>query len=185
MVLGILAALLALEFVLRLVLEIRERRVTQMHGGVFALLRLVPLLNDIVPLPESRRDVSVSSFVEAHEKAHQKLRHGILRNLLKVILLCFAVGFLLFLLVRCEMSWWCAVLWLHLAAIPFRLFFHWYCWNQEFEADGQAFKDLGKKATKDAMRELAASEIPYTPLFALFYREHPTAALRSRKLLNR
>ena len=185
MVLGILAALLALEFVLRLVLEIRERRATQMHGGVFALLRLVPLLNDIVPLPESRRDVPASVFVEAHEKAHQKLRHGILRNLLKVILLCFAVGFLLFLLVCCEMSWWCAVLWLHLAAIPFRLFFHRYCWEQEFEADGQAFKDLGKKATKDAMRELVASEIPYTPLFALFYREHPTAALRTRKLLNR
>ena len=185
MALGILVVLLALEFVLRLVLEIRERRATQMHGGAFAVLRLVPLLNDIVPLPESRRDVSASAFVEAHEKAHRELRHGILRNLLKVILLCFAVGFLLFLLVRCEMPWWCAVLYLHLAAIPFRLFFHWYCWGQEYEADGQAFKALGKKAAKDAMRELAVSEIFYTPLFALFYREHPTAALRSQKLLNR
>lgn len=184
MAFGTLVALLTLEFFLRLVLEIRECRATQVHGGVFALLRLVPLLNDIVPLPESRRDVPVSAFVEAHEKAHRELRHGILRNLLKVILLCFAVGFLLFLLVRCEMPWWCAVLYLHLAAIPFRLFFHWYCWGQEFEADCSAFKSLGKKATKDAMRELAASEIPYTPLFALFYREHPTAALRSQKLLN-
>lgn len=185
MALGILVALLILEFVLRLVLEIRERRATQMRGGVFALLRLVPLLNDIVPLPESRRDVPAGTFVEAHEKAHGELHHGVLRNLLKVILLCFAVGFLLFLLARCEMPWWCAVLYLHLAAVPFRLFFHWYCWGQEYEADGQAFKALGKKVAKDAMRELAASEIPYTPLFALFYREHPTAALRSQKLLNR
>ena len=185
MALGILVALLILEFVLRLVLEIRERRATQMRGGVFALLRLVPLLNDIVPLPESRRDVPAGTFVEAHEKAHGELRHGILRNLLKVILLCFAVGFLLFLLARCEMPWWCAVLYLHLAAVPFRLFFHWYCWGQEYEADGQAFKALGKKEAKYAMRDLAASEIPYTPLFALFYREHPTVALRSQKLLNR
>jgi Zn-dependent protease with chaperone function len=156
-----------------------------MHSGVLALLHLIPLLNDIVPLPESRRDVPESAFVMTHEKAHRELRHGILRNLLKVILLCFAVGFLLFLLVRCGMSWWLSVLWLHLAAVPFRLFFHWYCWNQEFEADSHAFKALGKKATKDAMRELTACEIPYTPLFALFYREHPTAALRSQKLLNR
>ena len=183
MALGILVALLALEFVLRLVLEIRERRATQMHGGLCALLRL-GLVLDVVPLPESRRDVPASAFVEAHERAHRELRHGILRNLLKVILLCFAVGFLLFLLVRCEMPWWCAVLYLHLAAIPFRLFFHWYCWGQEYEADGRAFKSLGKKAAKDAMRELAVSEIFYTPLFALFYREHPTAALRSQKLLN-
>ena len=62
MALGILVALLILEFVLRLVLEIRERRATQMRGGVFALLRLVPLLNDIVPLPESRRDVPAGTF---------------------------------------------------------------------------------------------------------------------------
>jgi Flp pilus assembly protein TadB len=185
MALKILVALLILEFVLRLFLEIRERRATQISGGVYALLRLVPLMNDIVPLPESRRDVPVSTFVEAHEKAHRELHHGVLRNLLKVILLCFAVGFLLFLLVRCEMPWWCAVLYLHLAAVPFRLFFHWYCWGQEYEADGQAFKALGKKLTKDAMRELAASEIPYTPMFALFYREHPTSARRSQKLLNR
>ena len=185
MALGILVVLLILEFALRLFLEIRERRATQIRGGVFAYLRLVPLLNDITPLPESRREVSTGAFVEVHEKAHRDLRHGVLRNLLKVILLCFAVGFLLFLLVRCEMPWWCAVLYLHLAAIPFRLFFHWYCWGQEYEADGQAFKALGKKVAKDAMRELAASEIPYTPLFALFYREHPTAALRSQKLLNR
>ena len=51
----ILALLLAIEFVARLVLEIRERRLTQMRGGIFAVLRLIPLLNDIVPLPENRK----------------------------------------------------------------------------------------------------------------------------------
>ena len=34
----ILALLLAIEFVARLVLEIRERRLTQMRGGIFTLL---------------------------------------------------------------------------------------------------------------------------------------------------
>ena len=118
-------------------------------------------------------------------RIESRLRHGILRNLLKVILLCFAVGFLLFLVVRLGLPWWQSVLWLHLVAIPFELFFHWYCWGQEFEADECAYKKLGKKVAKGAMRTLAASEIPYTPLFALFYREHPTVALRSQRLLNR
>ena len=181
----LLFALLALEIAARAVLEIRERRVTQLRGGVLALLRLIPLLNDIVPLPESRREVPEDRFVEEHEKAHRELKHGILRNLLKVILLCLAVGFLLFLVVRLGLPWWQSVLWLHLAAIPFKLFFHWSCWGQEFEADNYAYKKLGKKVAKDAMRELVAREIPYTPLFALFYREHPTAVLRSQRLLHR
>jgi|GEM_PF-527057 len=197
----LLPALLVLEVLVRLCLEIRERRATQLRGGLFAVLRVIPLINDIVPLPESRVDcrsgseiaaggsmvgaVPGNDFVEEHEKAHKVLRHGILRNLLKVILLCLAVGMLLFLLVRCQMPWWQAVVGLHLVAVPVRLFFHWYCWNQEYEADHTAFDKVGKKVVRDAMRNLTACEIPYTPLFALIYREHPTAALRSQRLLNR
>ena len=188
----ILLALLLSEFWVRAWLELRERRMTQLRGGFFALLRLIPLVNDIVPLPESRSIAGAvgnaakdEEFVQEHEKAHSKLHHGILRNLLKVILLCLAVGFLLFLVVRLGLPWWQSVLWLHLVAVPVKPLYHWYCWNQEYEADKTAFEKLGKKSTRDAMRELVTSEIPFTPLFALFYREHPTAALRSQRLLNR
>ena len=47
----ILGVALVIEVVARLVLEIRERRLSQLRGGVFAVLRLIPLVNDIVPLP--------------------------------------------------------------------------------------------------------------------------------------
>jgi len=196
----LLLVLLALEVLARACLEVRERRATQLRGGIFSLLRVIPLINDIVPLPEGRADctgiencagenkigtVPGQEFVEEHEKAHKALRHGILRNLLKVILLSLAVGLLLFLLVRCQMQWWQAIVGLHLVAVPVRLFFHWYVWNQEYEADRTAFSKVGKKVARDAMRSLAACEIPYTPLFALTYREHPTVALRSQRLLNK
>ncbi len=186
----LLLVLLALEILARVCLEVRERRATQLRGGLFAVLRLIPLINDIVPLPEGSSNCTGSAapgaeFVEDHEKAHKALHHGILRNLLKVILLSLAVGLLLFLLVRCQMLWWQAVAWLHLAAVPVRFFFHWYCWNQEYEADHTAYDKVGKKVARDAMRSLAACEIPYTPLFALAYREHPTVTLRSQRLLNK
>lgn len=51
----LLYILLFVEVVLRIVLEIRERRATQLRGGVFAFLRIIPLVNDIVPLPENRK----------------------------------------------------------------------------------------------------------------------------------
>lgn len=189
----LLLVLLALEVLARVCLEVRERRATQLRGGPFAVLRVIPLINDIVPLPEGRgsfealgsESAAGAEFVEEHEKAHKTLHHGLLRNLLKVILLSLAVGLLLFLLVRCQMLWWQAVVGLHLVAVPVRLFFHWYCWNQEYEADRTAFDKVGKKTARDAMRNLAACEIPYTPLFALAYREHPTVSLRSQKLLNK
>ena len=180
-----LSACLALEVAARLALEIRERRLSQLRGGFFASLRLVPLVNDIVPLPESRREPSENEFVRKHEEGHSALRHGILRNLAKVALLLLAVWLLAFLLASRGMSPVEAVLWLHLAAIPFRIVFHLYCWHQEYEADRYAFEKLGKKAARAAMRELAASEIPYTRLFAVVYREHPPVAVRSRKMLNR
>ena len=181
----ILVSLLVVEFVARLVLEIRERRLTQMRGGFFAVLRLIPLVNDIVPLPENRKEPVESEFVKKHEEGHRELRHGILRNLAKVVLLLLAVWLFAFLLASHGMSLVQAVLWLHLAAIPFRIIFHLYCWHQEYEADRYAFEKLGKKVAKAAMRDLAECEIPYTKLFAVVYREHPTVAIRSQKILNK
>ena len=181
----LLGSLLAVEFAARLVLEIRERRLTQMRGGLFAVLRLIPLLNDIVPLPENRKDPAENEFVKKHEEGHANLRHGILRNLAKIALLLLAVWLFAFLLASHGMSLVESVLWLHLAAIPFRIVFHLYCWHQEYEADRYAFDKLGKKVAKAAMRNLAESEIPYTKLFAVIYREHPTVAIRSQKILNK
>ena len=181
----ILALLLVLEFVARLVLEIRERRLTQLRGGIFAVLRLIPLLNDIVPLPENRNDPTENEFVKMHEEGHASLRHSILRNLAKVAMLLLAVWLFAFLMSSSTLSLLESVLWLHLAAIPFRIVFHLYCWHQEYEADRYAFDKLGKKVAKAAMRNLAESEIPYTKLFAVVYREHPTVAIRSQKILNK
>ena len=181
----ILALLLVLEFVARLVLEIRERRLTQMRGGIFAVLRLIPLVNDIVPLPENRKDPTENEFVKMHEEGHASLHHSILRNLAKVAMLLLAVWLFAFLMSSSTLSLLESVLWLHLAAIPFRIVFHLYCWHQEYEADRYAFDKLGKKVAKAAMRNLAESEIPYTKLFAVVYREHPTVAIRSQKILNK
>ena len=180
-----LVLLLVVEFIARLVLEIRERRLTQLRGGLFAVLRLIPLINDIVPLPENRREPVENEFIKKHEEGHRELRHAILRNLAKVVLLLLAVWLFAFLLASHGMSLGEAVLWLHLAAIPFRIVFHLYCWHQEYEADRYAFNKLGKKMAKAAMRNLVESEIPYTKLFAVVYREHPTVAIRSQKILNR
>ena len=174
--------LLGVEVVLRVALEVRERRLTQVRGGVFAVLRVVPLVNDIVPLPEMRKALAESAFAEKHEEGHRSLHHGILRSVTKIIFLIVAVWFLAAMLTRFGLSIYESVLWLHLAAIPFRAIFHLYCWNQEYEADAYAMKQVGKSRAKDAMRELALCEIPYTKLFAVIYREHPTAALRQQHL---
>lgn len=181
----LLYILLFVEVVLRIVLEIRERRATQLRGSVFAFLRIIPLVNDIVPLPENRKKPLEMLFATKHEEGHKALHHAILRNLFKTILLLIAVWFLLFQLVRNGLPLLDSVLWLHLVAIPFRVLFHLYCWNQEYEADAYAMKHLGKQSVKDAMRNLASCEIPYTKLFAVFYREHPTAVLRSKRLIRK
>ena len=89
-----LILLLCLEIVLRIVLEVRERRLTQLRGGVFAVMRVIPLVNDIVPLPENRSEVPESKFVKLHEEGHKALHHTVLRNLMKVAFWMVAVWFL-------------------------------------------------------------------------------------------
>ena len=180
-----LIVLLCVEIALRIVLEIRERRLTQLRGGVFAMLRLIPLVNDIVPLPENHKEVPESQFMKLHEVGHKVMHHAVLRNLMKVALCMVAIWFLAAMMVRWNASIFEAMLWLHLAAIPFRVLFHFYCWSQEYECDRYALEKSDKKVAKAAMRELALCEIPYTALFALVYREHPTVALRSQRMLKK
>ena len=188
----ILYGLLCIEILARGILEIRECRAFQMKGGIFVILRLIPLINDIVPLPEKRGAVldggsgeKEAAFVREHEKGHAAAHHSVLRNLVKVIFLLLGVWFLAAMLYRFGHPIWIAVLYLHLVAIPFRIFFHFYCWNQEYEADSYALKKLGKNKAKEAMLKLAENEIPYTKLFALVYREHPTAPLRYKNLFKK
>lgn len=180
-----LFVLLCIEFIFRAWLEVRERRLSQLHGGALMFLRLIPLVNDIVPLPESRVEVPESKFVKLHEEAHKVLHHAILRNLMKFAFFMCAVWFMAAMMVRWDASIFEAVLWLHLVAIPSRMLFHFYCWNQEYECDCYALEKSDKKVAKAAMRELALCEIPYSALFALVYREHPTVALRSARILKK
>ena len=114
----LLLALLCLEFALRVVLELRECRTVQERVSVFTLLRLLPLINDFL-----------GRFVEMHEQGHKVLHHALLRNLVKVAFALVAIWFLAALMVRWQMLFWEAVLWLHVVAIPFRTFFHFYCWS--------------------------------------------------------
>lgn len=177
--------LLAAEVIARAALEVREARLTQIGGGPLAVLRLIPLVNDIVPLPESRKEPLTGNFVKLHEEAHKVYHHAVLRNLFKITVLMLAIGFLAMLMGRYQQSLWESILWLHLVAIPGRTLFHFYCWNQEFECDKYAFEAVEKRVAKNALKELSACEIPHTTLFALIYREHPTAALRKKKLLGK
>jgi len=177
--------LLAVEVVARAVLEVREARLTQVGGGAFAVLRVIPLVNDIVPLPESRKVPLTGNFVKFHEEAHGVYHHGVLRNLFKVTVLMLAVSLLAMLMGRYELPLWVSILWLHVVAVPGRVLFHFYCWNQEYECDKYALEATDKHVAKNALRELASCEIPHTALFSLVYREHPSAALRKKKLLGR
>lgn len=181
----LLIVLLCCEFALRVILEVRECRAVQCRFGAFTIMRLLPLINDLAPLPETREEPKVSKFVEMHEQAHAKMHHGILRNLVKVAFALCAIWFMAALMVRWEQSIVEAVLWLHLVAIPFRTFFHFYCWNQEYECDRYALEKTDRKVAKHAMQELARCEIPHTALFSLIYREHPTVAFRSKRILNK
>ena len=174
-----------MEFVLRIALEIRECRAVSCRIGVFTVLRLIPLVNDLVPLPENRTDPPESTFVKFHEEGHKALHHAVLRNLVKFAFLLCAVWFLAGVMVRLQMPFWQAVLWLHLVAVPFRTFFHYYCWNQEYECDRYALAKTDRKVARTAMRDLALCEIPHTALFSLIYREHPTVALRSERILKK
>ena len=147
-----LTAFIWAEFILRVVIELREARAVQQHVSVFTLMRLLPLINDFVPLPENREPPALGRFVEMHEQGHKVLHHALLRNLVKVAFALVAIWFLAALMIRWQMLFWEAVLWLHVVAIPFRIFFHFYCWNQEYEADRYALEKTDKKLAKNNLR---------------------------------
>ena len=170
------------EVLARIALEVREARITQRKGGIFAFLRLIPLVNDLTPLPENRREPTEGQFVKLHEEGHKMLHHGLLRNVYKVALLLMSLGVISFAILKMEASLWESFVWLHLVAFPGRIIFHIFCWNQEYEADRYAYGKLDRKIVRNALRELSLCEYPHTKLFALVYREHPTANLRKQKL---
>lgn len=180
-----LIVFLMLEVVFRAALEIRERRATQLRGGILAVFRVIPVVNDIVPLPENRMEPKEGMFAKAHEDGHKYHRHGVLRNMAKVVMLMLSVSVIAMSIGRYGQPLLIAFLWLHVIAVPARLIFHLYCWNQEYEADRFAFEHVDRKVAKNAMQNLVECEIPYTELFALVYREHPTALMRRKKLLGK
>lgn len=177
-----LVIFLIAEVLVRITLEVREARLTQRGGGVFALLRIVPLVNDLVPLPENRREPAEGNFAKLHEEGHRALHHALLRNVYKIALLLLSLGVIAFALTKMDASLWEAFVWLHLVAFPGRMIYHSFCWNQEYEADRYAHGKLDRKVVRNALRELSECEYPHTKLFALIYREHPTVALRKQKL---
>ena len=60
----LLIVLLCLEVAVRVMIEIRERRLSQFRGGLLSVMRIIPLVNDIVPLPENRCEPENNLFVE-------------------------------------------------------------------------------------------------------------------------
>lgn len=73
----------------------------------------------------------------------------------------------------------------HLALFILQIPYHYYVWQQEFEADAYASKKTSITQAKKQLRLLVDEEIPYSPLFALLYREHPPATQRLKKVLEK
>ena len=85
---------LALEVFLRAALEIAEIRKSGQKNDRFALVRIIPLLNDLLP-PESlssKPQAPESAFAKAHERANQKFHHGIIRQFFWAGILIAAKG---------------------------------------------------------------------------------------------
>ncbi len=179
----ILAALVVTEVALRILLEIREARMTSGKMDRFSLFRIVPIANDIFPAEANLEKVHTGgAFESAHEKAHREEHHAFAR-------FAFQIGFALF----CALSIGAAGIQLglglfellvlfHLLFAASRIFFHALCFAEEYEADAIAAKRVQYGVAKRALEALVASEYPRTPLFALVYRKHPTAGMRLKKI---
>lgn len=173
-----LISFLFLEFIFRLVLEIREHR---LYGKwlPFPFFRCIPLLNDFVPFPENiAEEPARSIFREAHELAHKKFHHQLLRNLMKLCFYSFMVVVIIIMLGEWKIGLLEIVLWFHFALFCFRLLYHKVCWSQEEEADKQAASVLSKSEIRRELDRLQKVERPTSLLFAFFYREHPPAKHR-------
>lgn len=179
----ILLALVVAEVTLRIFLEIREARTASGKMDRFALLRIIPIVNDIFPAEANfEKFQSGGAFESAHEKAHREEHHAFAR-------VAFQTGFALF----CALSIGVAGIQLglglfellilfHLLFAVSRVFFHALCFAEEYEADAIATRRVQYGVARRALEALAASEYPRTPLFALVYRKHPTAGMRLKKI---
>lgn len=178
----VLFALFFAEIFLRALVEIREKKLF-FHFKPFWLLRIIPILNDFSPLPEARVAPTSSRFSEAHERAHEKFKHRIIRNLTKLSFF-FCMSIIIFVqLTEWKISLWEILLWFHFELGIFRLIYHGLCWNEENDADRFALKEVGKAPAQKALRELAKKEAPMSLLFAFLYREHPPAKRRLQEIL--
>ncbi len=174
----ILISALVVEFVLRVLLEVREVR--RMNGKLdrFTFFRILPIVNDVFPAEANFTSDNGGAFVNAHEKAHAELHHGIVRRslqggfaLLCVLTLGAAGVYLRFNLVE-------LLLLFHLIFAVAKLGFHMICFAEEYEADFVAAKRVQRGVAIRALESLLLKEFPRTSLFAYVYRTHPTAQMR-------
>lgn len=175
---------LSIEFLFRVFLEIREARFFS-RSDKFAIARVIPFLNDFVPLPEHRFEAEKNnSFINFHEEAHQKHHHQISRLLLKFVFFSISILGLIHALDRWHASLIEIIILFHLALFVLQMPYHFYLWQQEFEADAYACKKTSITQAKKQLRDLVTQETPYSLLFALFYREHPPAKLRLKRCIS-
>lgn len=180
-----LIILLGLEFLFRVVLEIREARLFSRKNR-FALIRVIPFLNDFVPFPENtHQEEKNNPFISFHEEAHQKHRHTLSRLLLKGVFFFICILGLFYVLDQWKVSLIEIVILFHLALFILQMPYHYYVWQQEFEADEYATRKTSPTQAKKQLRLLVGEEIHYSPLFALLYREHPPATQRLKKVLEK
>ncbi|HPW94645.1 MAG TPA: M48 family metalloprotease [Fibrobacteraceae bacterium] len=180
-----LVVLLGIEFVFRVALEIREARLFSRKNR-FALFRVIPFINDFVPFPENRDQTEISNpFVKFHEEVHEKLHHSMTRLLLKGVFFFLSILGIFYVIGQLRMSLVEVVILFHLALFFLQIPYHYYIWQQEFEADAYAAKKTSITQAKKQFRLLANQEIPYSTFFALLYREHPPAALRLKKVISK
>lgn len=180
-----LIILLGLEFLFRVVLEIREARLFSRKNR-FALIRVIPFLNDFVPFPENtHQEEKNNPFISFHEEAHQKHRHTLSRLLLKGVFFFICILGLFYVLDQWKVSLIEIVILFHLALFILQIPYHYYIWQQEFEADEYATRKTSPTQAKKQLRLLVGEEIHYSPLFALLYREHPPATQRLKKVLEK
>lgn len=164
---------LAIEFSFRLFIETREIKIFSRYNPL-AWARLIPIVNDFVPIPETREPISESPFVRFHEEAHSKNKHNLKRLFIKTL---FALS-MLYCFIYFKMNLWNFVIFFHSMLFYLQIPYHWYLWQQEISADTYAQKKTSKNKAKKELENLLKQEIPYSSLFALFYREHPPARLR-------
>ena len=178
----VLSVLLLLEFLFRLFVEIREKK---LYGKFvpLALFRVIPVLNNFIPFPFglSKEVLNKDSvFISAHEEAHKKKFHAFFRNFIKCLF--FSLMVLMILTQLYKTSLFEIILYSHFALLFFRLFYHRICFSEELEADAFARTKTGLSVAKKSLYHLKIKEQKTSFLFAFLYAEHPPADYRYSKI---